>query len=139
MNRRLAAGLRWAPVIALSALIVYLSGQSHLPEVGPSFPERDKVIHGGVYAVWGLLFLFAARRQWPRLGLASGVALATLAAALFGLSDEFHQSFVPDRTADVFDLLADTVGGFCGALAYGLLCRRGSRPRTGELGTGNRK
>ncbi|MGB5337658.1 MAG: VanZ family protein [Gammaproteobacteria bacterium] len=31
------------------------------------------------------------------------------------MSDELHQLFVPGRSADIFDVLADAVGGLLGA------------------------
>ena len=40
---------------------------------------------------------------------------ATLFAMTYGLSDEFHQLFVPGRSAELYDALADTIGGFLGA------------------------
>ena len=33
-----------------------------------------------------------------------------LCAVVFGISDEIHQWFVPNRQADIWDLLADTLG-----------------------------
>jgi VanZ family protein len=37
--------------------------------------------------------------------------LATIAiAAAYGVSDEFHQSFVPRRSVEAMDVAADTVG-----------------------------
>ena len=33
---------------------------------------------------------------------------------LYALLDEFHQRFVPGRTADVFDVMADVAGGLLG-------------------------
>jgi VanZ family protein len=51
-----------------------------------------------------------------------------LSTALYGLSDEVHQYFVPFRTADPLDLLADALGGALGVLFYQALSRlTGSR------------
>ncbi len=36
--------------------------------------------------------------------------LAVRGATLYGISDEFHQSFVPGRHADPFDLLVNAIG-----------------------------
>jgi VanZ family protein len=33
-----------------------------------------------------------------------------LLVIVYGASDEFHQYFVPGRQADVFDLMADSLG-----------------------------
>ena len=44
------------------------------------------------------------------------ILLVSLSGSLYGLSDEFHQSFVPGRSSDSLDLLADSLGAFCGGL-----------------------
>jgi VanZ family protein len=41
--------------------------------------------------------------------------LVALAVMLYGISDEFHQYFVPGRSVDVYDVLADALGGLLGA------------------------
>jgi VanZ family protein len=46
--------------------------------------------------------------------LLTGIVLATL----YGFSDEWHQSFVPARTADAADLLADFCGSVVGSWIY---------------------
>lgn len=119
MNRPAA---RWAAVTVWAGLIFFLSSQSHLP--GPEVVFIDKVEHAFVYGV--LAFLLA--RAWlPRLGhLPPRVrwALIVLATALYGVSDEMHQAFVPNRSADPFDALADLTGGALGALGYWLAVRR---------------
>ena len=48
----------------------------------------------------------------------------TLLTALFGLLDEYHQSFVPGRNPALGDALADLAGGLLGALFMFLLARR---------------
>ena len=85
-----------------------------------------KGAHLTVYAVLAWLFWRALRRPvkndprpWSRREAARALALVCLYAA----SDEFHQSFVPSRTAHVTDVLIDTVGGAAGLFALWLLGR----------------
>lgn len=89
-------------------LIFFLSHQPSLP--APSlFPHQDKLFHAVTYGVLGFLFqggLPATPRRWM---------LAWLMASLYGCSDEIHQMFVPGRSADPLDLLADSAGALLGA------------------------
>ena len=122
MSRRAGLVLRWGAVIACSGAIFFLSSlpQSSLPAIGPEFPQKDKLHHLIAYAVWGGLFSMALRATWPGLGFRSGVLLALLGGVLYGASDEFHQSFVPTRQADLADLAADAVGALLGAVLHAL-------------------
>jgi VanZ family protein len=52
---------------------------------------------------------------WGRAG--GGVVLATL----YGLTDEFHQRFVPGRTPAWDDVAADFAGALAGAAFVGIL------------------
>jgi VanZ family protein len=47
--------------------------------------------------------------------------------ALYGLSDEWHQSFVPARYAEAGDVLADLLGGLLGSGFYLLVRKIGAR------------
>jgi VanZ family protein len=42
---------------------------------------------------------------------------AWLIAVAYGATDEWHQMYVPSRTADVRDLAADAIGAFVAAIA----------------------
>ena len=55
------------------------------------------------------------------------LGLALLVAAAYAATDEFHQSFVPGRTASPVDVLIDTTGAFT-ALAVAAV-RKKWRPR----------
>jgi VanZ family protein len=45
-------------------------------------------------------------------------------AVLYGLSDEWHQSFVPGRTPDVVDILTDAIGAAIGLLLVWWISQR---------------
>jgi VanZ family protein len=69
-----------------------------------------KAAHMTEYAVFCLLlyaaFLHAEDFEWrPRLALRSVVI-----AGIYSLTDEYHQTFVPGRTASIIDCGIDTAG-----------------------------
>jgi VanZ family protein len=108
--------------LAWMAYIFYLSNQPslNLPQL---FPNQDKVMHFGAYAVLGTFILGALPMALTGFSSAQ-LALATLLASLYGISDEFHQSFVPGRSPDVLDWLADTSGALTATLLLAWLSRR---------------
>ena len=119
----------WAPVLTWMAVIFALSAQSSLPSLPESTADAvfKKTGHAVAYAI---LCVLAARGlhggqplQWRRLLAAVAVS------ALYGASDELHQSLVPGRTPRVFDWLVDVGGAAAGAWVYAR-ARRGSRPRS---------
>ena len=55
------------------------------------------------------------------------VLAAVVISTLYGVSDEYHQMFVPGRTFDALDILADALGAVTGATAaraWGIIRRR---------------
>lgn len=55
--------------------------------------------------------------------------IAMMMAALYAASDEFHQAFIPSRTASPWDALLDTCGAAAGLmLVWGI--RRLVKPRS---------
>jgi VanZ family protein len=104
------------PAILWAAVIF---GLSSIP--GTKLPEfthlvSDKILHAGVYFVFGLLVYLALEPRvkadtfdWKRL------LFSIVVVVLYGLSDEFHQGFVPGRTEDILDAAADTAGGLLAA------------------------
>lgn len=101
--------LRLAPMLVVMGMIFYLSHQPGDTLYLPAIPGIDKVCHLAVYALLALtvLWYFSSDRQQPP-GM---VVLQTILFCLiFGLSDEFHQSYIPYRSVSSFDLLADLAG-----------------------------
>ena len=109
--------LFWLPALLLAGLIFWLSSQSKLPEIGPAFWQKDKAAHLIFYGVLGAFVLLGLRRT-TSLSLPKAALLAILITSAYGASDEFHQRFVPNRTCDVWDWVADTTGGALVVSAY---------------------
>lgn len=114
------AWLRWAAVAAWMALIFFLSGQSRLPDLTGGWPEiQDIVGHFVAYGVLALLWRWALSGA----GVARPGRWAFVLTLLYGLSDEFHQSFVPGRHPDLFDILTDAAGAASVLVWVGLRAR----------------
>ena len=69
------------------------------------------------YGTMGLLWLRAWWMSLPRAGFLLNATLALLGTALVASADEFHQSFLPNRTGVPSDVLLDC----CGAVVLLLL------------------
>lgn len=102
----------WLPVFAHMALIYYLSSRSSFPvEVPPWAFYADKIVHAVIFGMLGLLFLRAwLQGKWQKINLR--VSCITIVFVLFyGISDEVHQMFVPNRQPSIGDIVADVFGG----------------------------
>jgi len=85
------------------ALIFWSSAQSG----GGGIPEWAHVLtHFLEYAALAALLLWALA---PLPGGTVWIAAASI-AILYAVSDEIHQSFVPERVADPLDVLVDSLG-----------------------------
>jgi VanZ family protein len=109
----------WGPVLLYCGLIFALSSMSDVPALSGGI--GDKTAHVLLYAGLGLL---AARGFSGGIGRPVNVrviALVMVFCALYGLSDEIHQLFVPHREFDPQDMAADVAGGGLGAAVLWLL------------------
>jgi VanZ family protein len=112
------------------AVLFYLSHQPSLPT--PSlFSGQDKIIHALAYGGLGVMLLGsyplrAGRYSWQQMGA------SVVIASLYGASDELHQSFVPGRSPEIGDWVADTLGALTAVLLVARLVknRRALQPAT---------
>jgi len=147
IQSRWRAHKQWLPVALWMGLIFVMSSDfgsgAHTsaileplilwikPNASPEEIERvhflvRKSAHLSEYAVLALLLLRAiklslrptARRwSWQR------AAVALLIAATYAATDEWHQSFVPSRTADLNDVLIDSSGALIGLMLVFFWCK----------------
>jgi VanZ family protein len=106
------AVLLWCITLFYMGLIFYLSSQHTIPFV--KLPRYgDKVVHMCAYIPLAFMFFLSMRKSGMRKYV---FAAAFLFACVYGLTDEFHQSFVPGRTPEFGDFIADTIGAYLGSL-----------------------
>jgi VanZ family protein len=123
----------WAPVAGYMALIFVLSGMASPPTPAQA---SDKTLHFVGYGGLGVVALRATAAATMSGVTGGSAAAAWTIASLYGLSDEYHQSFVPERTADVADAVADAAGAAATIVpvwAFGIIARSrrssGAAPR----------
>ena len=105
-------------MIGIMGLIFSLSGVSGDNIPLPDVVNLDKVLHAGVYGVLAVTAFFSLPEHRYRARPWKMSLLVVLFCFLYGVSDEFHQSFVPNRCPSVLDLLADAGGAGFAALAW---------------------
>ena len=106
----------------------------HVPD------DRWAIIHHyarktGHFVGYGLLalsWLRAWRETRPKHSFLNNAVLAMVATAIIAIADEFHQSFLPNRTSSPWDVLLDCSGALAlQMLLYAILRLR----RSGVLAT----
>ncbi|MCX5870543.1 MAG: VanZ family protein [Deltaproteobacteria bacterium] len=103
--------VRRVPMFLVMGTIFFLSHQSGdtLSPYLPAFPGADKICHLAIYGLLAMTVLWWLGPGKPVSPVR--VALKTVIFCLvYGMSDEFHQSFVPLRSVSGLDLLADLAG-----------------------------
>ena len=110
--------LLWAPVILYGAMIFGFSSVSDVPALPDGVTDKDA--HALLYSGLAFLVVRAVTGGRPRALTWWLAAASVIAATLYGLSDETHQLFVPNREFDLKDLAADSAGAALGAAAYWL-------------------
>ena len=90
-----------------------------------------KTAHMIEYALLGASLLLHLRKLNERIHVRKPKGLAWLIGALYALSDEFHQRFVPGRSGEPGDILLDCFGVLIGVLLlFGILTIREKRRRS---------
>jgi VanZ family protein len=77
-----------------------------------------KLAHCTEYAIFSLLLYHSLEPRHHERWDTRGAFGALLIAGLFSLADEYHQSFVPGRTASLVDCGIDTAGALLGLILF---------------------
>ncbi len=98
-------------MVFVMGIIFFLSHQSGESLALPSFPGADKLAHMTAYAVLAFTVIWSfGRRGLDNSGRT--VFLVVLFCLFYGMTDEYHQSFIASRSVSAYDVLADMGGAF---------------------------
>ena len=94
-----------------------------------------KLGHLTEYAILAML-LWRALRSGTRWQVKMSILflVAALASAIFAASDEFHQSFVPSRTASPTDVMIDICGTLIGLSICWMFAKRRNSAKINQEG-----
>ncbi|PUA35490.1 hypothetical protein C8Z91_30295 [Paenibacillus elgii] len=117
--------VRWLPSVLWMAVIFYLSSRTGddlggwLDEIRLIIPSMEGFDWGHFvsYFILAWTYLWALRPK--RLTFLVKFTVVLL-CVLYGVTDEYHQSFVPGRTPDVMDIRNDGIGAALAMLALSL-------------------
>jgi VanZ family protein len=113
------------PALLAAGAIFYVSSLEKIELPLEAVCFNDLLFHGAAYFFFGLTLILAAYPWNTSLDYPLRVySILGLIGALYGLSDEIHQSFVPNRTFATSDLLADSSGVLIALLAARLWAKR---------------
>lgn len=113
-SRKLYVPLGWTiftqVLLSIPGKLLEGSGLFHVPHL-------DKVAHIGLFG--GLAFFWSAFFYYRNGAMNRNTSLALLLVlSLYGVGVEFFQFyFIPNRSFDVGDIVADICGALCGFLA----------------------
>jgi VanZ family protein len=113
------------PLFIWAAFIFWLSSLTTLPHIKTPIISADKLAHMSVFFVFcwfsrrALFFQSSSLfiKRWSLIG-------AFLLACIYGYFDEVHQIYVPGRSYDYFDMLADAIGALIFVILFTILDRR---------------
>jgi len=128
MKRLKIRAVRLVPVVVVMGTIFFLSHQPgdslYMPSVIPGF---DKIAHMAVYAVLAGTILYAFQPELASGRISAPLLITVGICFLYGISDEFHQSFIPGRSVSAADLGADTLGAVTVCVVWFFRHRRKSQ------------
>ena len=102
--------LRCIPMLCVMGIIFFLSSQPGDSLNLPDIPDIDKFLHAVAYGTLAATVLFAVPGHLYQKNPWLVSLLVVLFCLAYGISDEWHQSFVPNRSVSGLDLVADTAG-----------------------------
>ncbi len=104
----------WTIVITY-ALTIFLVSSIEGNELDTGPPGLDKFLHLIEYLILSSLIYASFNASSNQIKNSTIFWLSFSLCALYGISDEIHQLFVPNRHFELLDILFDTIGSLIGA------------------------
>lgn len=117
LSLKIPPWISWLMMIGWMGIIFYFSHQPTLPGLPDDLADLffKKTAHASAYAVLLGLWWWNLRRFRGDSPVTLGLSLAL--TALYALSDEWHQTFIPGRNGQFADILVDFSGALFALIA----------------------
>lgn len=104
----------WLPVILWALIIFFFSNRPSIYTVDFYLGDflLKKSAHIVEYAIFGILVFRAFLSH--DIDKKKALLISIVIASFYGITDEFHQSFISGRTATIRDTIIDTIGAIIG-------------------------
>jgi hypothetical protein len=109
--------LHVAPALGCVVAIFWLGSTHTALDIPQGLFAKDKANHFVAFGVLTLLCVRAFRFEYANSSNRRTVAMSVVASSLVGALLEFWQAYLPYRTAELMDWVADTVGALLAGLA----------------------
>jgi len=97
-------------MVCIMGIIFYLSRQPYDFAELPPLLGVDKLLHIIAYSSLAGTFLYGLQPFIHSSNRSVIAVVIVLFCIIYGISDEFHQSFIPGRFPSIWDVLADGLG-----------------------------
>jgi VanZ family protein len=108
-------------------LIFIVSGIPTLSPPSVGLVLEDKILHFIEYMIFSLLLFLAFSVSKKEFLKRNVFLLSTVVGTVYAASDEIHQIFVPGRSCEFFDFVADCLGIIVVQVAIWLYLRRSTK------------
>ncbi|MEK6935661.1 MAG: VanZ family protein [Nanoarchaeota archaeon] len=111
--------ISWMITIIIGIIIFYVSSLSFAPGIPGGFPWKSMVYHFYAFfflSAFLLISLIQGKKKNKNL-----IYFGIIIAVIYGISDEIHQLFVPNRGCTISDMLIDSAGILFAGLIYSLM------------------
>ena len=113
MYKYLVAALAWAVLI----LVLTLTPGKSVPDL--TLFDYDKLGHAGIFLIQSYLLIMGFYKKSPgREGIHKYAIIGCTLAILYGFLIEFMQNFIPGRSMEVYDAVANIIGSFFGLVLF---------------------
>ena len=107
----------WLPVLTCMGFIFYTSSMP-ADKIPYLFKHQDIAYHFLIYLILALCFTRAVKNTYKNISALKIILLTVIFGVIYGISDEWHQSFTLYRDVSGFDIFIDGLGSFIGSLVY---------------------
>ena len=111
--------LSWIITIFIAIIIFYVSSLTFAPGPLRGFPWKPIAYHFYAFLFLAAFLLISLNRG--KIENKKFIFIAIIIALVYGVSDEFHQLFVPGRACSFSDFLTDSAGILFASTLYLLL------------------